>query len=177
MNIADLERLLPKQDWPRTFFEGRTMASVGSRDEEHTTRFPSEDAMVRWAIVTWFKDEAPRPGAVVLTSAIAAAKTNALWRVTLPDRSELLAAGNAGNAGSAGSDDLLAIKDTTGLHEDPERGATQITILDAATGLVKATWLPPHGVTRAGFLAGEFAVSHANRATVVDPMTSATSSR
>lgn len=108
-------------------------------------------------------DLAPREGALLHASAIVHAPTRALWRVTLPAHSMMKARANG----------LLAMLDTTGLVQDPEHGALQITILDAATGAIRASWIAPHAVTWVRFDGDGYLVVDDQRenASVCDPLT------
>ena len=58
------------------------------------------------------------------------------WRRTMPPMTELVGRGHG----------LAVLRDTTGLVVDPAHGAAQVTLVDVATGEVRASWLPPHGI-------------------------------
>jgi len=168
VNLADFDRALKQAGhpgaewWSRTTFHGGTMTQLNERDEPRVTRFASEDAMFRSLFADAAMDLPPRAGALLHPSAIQHLPSRALWRVALPAHSMMKDRANG----------LLAMMDTSGLVADPEHGALQITILDAATGAVRASWIPPHAVTWLRF-DGENVVVDDQRenASICDPLT------
>ena len=168
MNSADLDRTLKAlghpgvEWWYRASFDGGTMTQLNERDEPVVTRFASEDAMFRSLFARAAMDLPPREGALLHPSAITHLPSRALWRVALPPRSMMKDRANG----------LLAMMDTSGLIADPEHGALQITILDAATGVVRASWIAPHAVTWLRFDGGNLVVDdQRENASICDPLT------
>jgi hypothetical protein len=123
------------------YLSGSTLTIYGDRGDNQVRTFSSQDALCRWMVAHEFNDIAQRPGAVLHPTAIAPIAGRGIWQVQYPEHSMLSARGNG----------LIIIRDTSGLFADPEHGGTQITVLEAATGEVLATWLPPHGVATTRF--------------------------
>ena len=168
MNSADLDRALKALGhpgitwWYRTSFDGGTMTQLNERDEPMVTRFPNEDAMFRSLFADAAMDLPPRTGALLHPSAITHLPSRALWRVALPAHSMMKDRANG----------LLAMMDTSGLIADPGHGALQITILDAATGVIRASWIPPHAATWVRFDGDDLVVDdQRENASICDPLT------
>jgi hypothetical protein len=168
VNLDELDRILkragsggvPSSPWQ--FFSGSTMTTNGDRGEVSTREFSSEAAMCSWLLARELVWRGPRPDAVRHESIIEPIDSAALWRLAHPDHSHLRARGGG----------LLAIVDTSGLILDPERGATQITIVDAATGAIRASWIPAHGAKWLRFEGATLVVDDGEgKATVCEPMT------
>jgi hypothetical protein len=138
------------------------MTTHDERDQVSTRVFASEEQLSYWLLGRELKWRSPRPDAVLHTTLIEPVSGPALWQVSVPEQSGLRARG----------DGMLAIVDTSGLMIDPERGAAQITVLDAATGSILSTWLPPHGAMWPRFESGTLVVDDGTgHATVCDPLT------
>jgi outer membrane protein assembly factor BamB len=168
VNLSELDSLLtkagtdgvPRSRWES--FDGSTMTTQDERDQVSTRVFASEEELSYWLLCRELKWRSPRPGAVLHKTLIEPASGPALWQVSVPVQSGLRARG----------DGMLAIIDTSDLMIDPQRGAAQITVVDATTGSILSTWLPPHGAMWLRFQEGALVVDDGTeRATVCDPLT------
>ena len=66
----------------------------------------------------------------------------------------------------------MVVHDTSGLFVDPQHGARQITILDAATGSVLASWLPRHAALTTRFEGDRLIIDDRKyNASVCNPLT------
>jgi hypothetical protein len=118
--------------------------------------------MCRWLVVREFRKRAPRSGAVVHPSTIVPIDGAGVWQVAIPEHSQLTSRGNG----------MTVVSDMSGYFADPEHGATQLTILDAATGVVLATWIPPHAMLYTRFEGGSLVVDDlGGNASVCQPLT------
>jgi hypothetical protein len=138
------------------------MTQYGDRDQRSSRTFASEDAMCRWLVAKEFRKLAPRHGAVVHDSAIAPIEGAGVWQVELPELSQLSSRANG----------MTVVSDMSGFFVDPEHGATQLTILEAATGVVLATWIPPHATLYTRFEGSNLVVDDlGGNASVCEPLT------
>lgn len=114
----------------------------GDRGEQHVETFRDEDELCRHLLVRTLARKPPRPGArrhepdLPLMPIDDVAAPAPRWRLGLPPRTEVVGRGRG----------LVVLCDTTGLLVDARHGASQVTVLDAATGEVVASWLPPGAI-------------------------------
>jgi hypothetical protein len=168
MNLAELDAIFVAAGVPsplaqrRASFNGPSFTTHGDRDQVTVRTWASVDEMCRSLAADRLRKIGPRPGAVLYPSAIALAEGAGVWQVTMPEYSQLTSRGNG----------MTFISDTTGLHADPAHGGTQITVLDAHTGTVLASWLPPHAMAYTRWEGDRLIVDDLNgNASACDPLT------
>lgn len=122
-----------------------TITREGDRGERTVETFRDEDELCRYLLLRSLAPRPPRPHARrhepqlhrLPTADVAAPALR--WRRGLPALTGLVGRGRG----------LAVLRDTTGLVDDPRRGASQVTVVDVATGEIRASWLPPHAICTA----------------------------
>jgi outer membrane protein assembly factor BamB len=126
-----------------------TITREGDRGETDVQTFRDEDELCRYLLVRSLAALPPRRGARAHRPRLPVAPVDGAdraivrWRRELPTLAAVVGHGRG----------LVVLRDTTGLVVDPDHGVAQVTVVDATSGDVVASWLPA-GAVDSAFVVG-----------------------